>query len=144
MLRHIKVVSKGADVRNQRVLTLAISAMTLLVPGFAFAQRPTEKVGNADAAKSEVVITFNQTPSPELVQFLQSVHGVDRMRPLARISRKELWRLHSATDDIPTLVNGLAAFPEVQRVEPNYMINSTATPNDPLLANQWAMRNSGQ
>src|SRR5207244_3910928 len=43
-----------------------------------------------------------------------------------------------------TLQARLSSYAEVQQVEPNYLIQATATPNDPQLGNQWGLRNSGQ
>src|SRR5579862_6393053 len=132
----VAMFSMSGGASRMRVLISIMSVLALMSPAVASAQRPTERVGGHAAAKGEVVVTFTTTPTADLLQFLGTVHGADRIGPLAQINKKQLWRLHSTIDDIPTLVAALSAFPEVQRVEPNYIIAATGTPTEPLLGSQ--------
>ena len=91
-----------------------------------------------------MLINFASQPSDALLQSLQSALGADQMRVIGKQSARQLWRLHSKSFDVPTLLNALASFGEVQYAEPNYIISHTAAPNDPQFTNQWGLANSGQ
>ncbi|HZR26542.1 MAG TPA: S8 family peptidase [Vicinamibacterales bacterium] len=55
-----------------------------------------------------------------------------------------LQRLHSQSLDADDLVATLEWHPDVEYVEPNYLIAAIALPNDPSFANLWGLFNSGQ
>jgi RHS repeat-associated protein len=48
-------------------------------------------------------------------------------------------------DDLTSAAARLRSLPEVEAVEPNFLVtNSQATPDDPRFAEQWALKNTGQ
>src|SRR5579864_9067662 len=114
------VVARSAPLRAQR------SAHT------------TESIAGRLAAGGEVLVRFrsnaNATPT-----------GVDRDtdadedRP---VGHGEWRRLHSRSFSTQSLLGALASRPDVLEVEPNYIVHSTAIPNDPLFPQLWGLNNT--
>src|SRR4051812_6313547 len=52
--------------------------------------------------------------------------------------------MHSRSKRVAELIAGLAARPDLEYVEPDYLIYAAATPNDAWFPYQWAFRNAGQ
>src|SRR5437879_62380 len=55
-----------------------------------------------------------------------------------------LLRLHSSWKNVATLVSELSARPDVEYAEPNYIVHTTAIPNDPRFGELWGLQNIGQ
>src|SRR5207302_3782143 len=53
-------------------------------------------------------------------------------------------RFHSSSKNVATLIGDLSARPDVQYVEPNYIVRAIATPNDPYFSQLWGLHNTGQ
>src|SRR5437016_4639178 len=53
-------------------------------------------------------------------------------------------RFHSSSKNVATLIGELSARPDVQYVEPNYIVRAIATPNDPYFSQLWGLHNTGQ
>jgi len=73
-------------------------------------------------------------------------HGLDRPRPLGRTG---LLHVHAAAKTAAQLVRELATDPEVDYAEPNYIVETVATPTpvvpeDPMFPLLWGLRNTGQ
>ncbi len=60
------------------------------------------------------------------------------------IGSRGLRRIHSSWYDTETLVAFLSAQPEVEFVEPNYILRLEATPNEASFSNLWGLLNTGQ
>ena len=72
-----------------------------------------------------------RTMSLKSVRAYRSVSGLRRVRLMAGVSDEE----------------AMAAYrkqPDVEYVEPNYVLSSHAVPNDPSYPNQWSLNNTGQ
>ena len=79
--------------------------------GLAQAQIATvETVDGHAAAKGEVIVNFYDPPTDDLVQYLTSVLDADQMRQIAKLVRRQTWRLRSKSLDIPTLLAHLQAY----------------------------------
>jgi subtilisin family serine protease len=52
--------------------------------------------------------------------------------------------VRSQSKSASTLVRELSARPDVDYVEPNYIVHADALPNDPLFGELWGLRNTGQ
>lgn len=52
--------------------------------------------------------------------------------------------LHSRSKSTATLVKDFSGRADVVYAEPNYVVHSTAVPNDPLFSQLWGLRNTGQ
>src|SRR2546426_7989049 len=55
-----------------------------------------------------------------------------------------LLRLHSVSKNVATLVSELSARSDVEYAEPNYIVHTTAIPNDPRFGELWGLQNTGQ
>ena len=60
--------------------------------------------------------------------------GYTHLRLSLRVARRTLLEMALA----------LAQDPDVEYVEPNYIVEATAIPNDPIFSQQWALQNIGQ
>lgn len=67
----------------------------------------------------------------------------DSARP---VGKSGFHLLHSRTKSVAEIIEILSRNPEVQYVEPNFMIErtSTVTPSDTYFSGQWALSNTGQ
>ncbi|MBI3825940.1 MAG: S8 family serine peptidase [Candidatus Rokubacteria bacterium] len=53
-------------------------------------------------------------------------------------------RMRSHSRDVAALINDLALHPDVLYVEPNFIVRTTAAPNDPMFGSLWGLQNTGQ
>ncbi|WP_120796899.1 S8 family serine peptidase [Thiocapsa rosea] len=50
----------------------------------------------------------------------------------------------AAKTDIPIIVKAIAAWPEVEYAEPDYVVHAAVLPNDTMFSSLWGLRNTGQ
>jgi subtilisin family serine protease len=116
--------------------------MLLALP--AWAQDKTESVNGEDVAANEVLVKF-RTPGLQTVAQAEQVADVDRAEEVGGVG---VLRFHSRTKNVTTLLSELAARPDVEYVEPNYILhaiaNTAAIPNDPRFGELWGLQNTGQ
>lgn len=72
-----------------------------------------------------------------------SVHEGARAQRRGRFGRVDHVRLPAGAD-MEGMRRWYASQPDVEYVEPNYIVRKTALPNDPSFGNQWGLRNTGQ
>jgi len=93
-------------------------------------------------------------PGEVLVRFKPTVNAWSRANTVSAFaatsrslgkSAYTLIKLNPAYGSVPSAVNSLAADPNVESVQPNYIYHSLATtPNDTDFAQQWGLNNLGQ
>jgi hypothetical protein len=129
-----------ADARHSKLpaaaLWRAVALFFLLVPAAAFAQLPRD-----DYSPGELLIKFVPgTPAAQIDSILSSL-GASRVAEFRSIgaSQQRISRM--------TVEQAVARFrgdPRIRYIEPNFVVHATRTPNDPALAQEWAMHNTGQ
>jgi subtilisin family serine protease len=98
-------------------------------------------VDGHEAIAGEALVKFREGSSVDDRLFLEWQVDADESEP---VDSRGLRRIHSAWLDTETLVAFLATQPEVEYVEPNYVLRLEATPNDTFLTNLWGLFNNGQ
>ncbi len=93
-------------------------------------------------ASNEVLVKFRPTFSENEVTALIDVY---QSRKIKRIAKLDVYRIripeHSSVEE---MVYAFDRNPDVLYAEPNYIARITATPNDLLFREQYALHNSGQ
>jgi len=82
-----------------------------------------------------------QSSSSSVLQQLQQLGDADDFRALSRTLN--LYVLHSRSANVTALINIMKNAPFVQYVEPDYIVKTIATPNDPNFSQQWSFLNTG-
>ncbi len=90
----------------------------------------------AAAQPNEVLVKFRATANTASVLSVASQEDISESRPVGGAGAV---RLHSRSKDSATLIQHLKANPDVEYVEPNYILHTTATPNDLDYIQLWGM-----
>src|SRR5437899_343513 len=93
-----------------------------------------------EAAANEVLMKFRPTTFQSVLE-AQATGEVDESE---WVGGTGLLRLHSSRKNVATLVSELSARPDVEYAEPNYIVHTTAIPNDPRFGELWGLQNTGQ
>jgi len=102
----------------------------------------TEMVDGHEVVAGEVLLRFRDARRAEFDQANAEVDSdADEVEV---VGRRGLRRMHSRRLGARALLAMLRANPEVELVEPNYVIRVDATPNDPSFNNLWGLLNFGQ
>ena len=101
---------------------------------------PTEFYNGQEAVANEVLVKFSAVSLISLIQ-AESVENVDRAQGIGGTG---VLRFHSASKNVATLIGELSARPDVQYVEPNYIVRPVTVPNDPYFSELWGLHNTGQ
>ena len=99
-----------------------------------------------DYKPGEVIVKYKKNTSSASQARIKNNAGVKKtIKKLDLDSRNnpELLELKQNVD-VEDAVDELEKEPLVEYAEPNYLAKSTFTPNDPSLANQWGLNNTGQ
>lgn len=120
---------------------LAVAACALISVPRLTAQSTEEVIDGHRARKGEVIIRYRTAPTLEKLAAMDQLVNAETRK---KLSQQEHWHYKSKSLDIPTLVSVALSDPDVAFVEPNYIITSTAAPNDPSFSLQWGLRNTGQ
>jgi subtilisin family serine protease len=109
------------------------------------AQRPTGPDRPASAmfrgravAPGEVLVAFRRSPDLARLRF-----EIDADTD-APVGAGFLWRAHSRSKDVSSLIAYLAARSDVLYAEPNYVVYADNEPNDPRFPELWGLLNIGQ
>ena len=95
----------------------------------------SEIVNGLAVADGEILVRMNRDAHADLARLVDA----DLDEPVAG----GRWRrLHSLKHGSHALLQLLAANPDVGAVEPNYLLQATATPNDPQFPTLWGLRNA--
>jgi len=100
-----------------------------------------ERIDGRDAIPGEAIVKFRTAPAAGDVQQLGQQHDLDRME---RAGRAGALRIRSRSRSAADLVRRLAANPNVEYVEPNYILRAVAQPDDPQFPQLWGLLNTGQ
>src|SRR3989441_606736 len=100
----------------------------------------TEFCRGKEAATNEVLVKFRPTTFQSVLE-AQAAGEVDESE---WVGGTGLLRLHSSRKNVATLVSELSARSDVEYAEPNYIVHTTAIPNDPRFGELWGLQNTGQ
>src|SRR5881397_2075104 len=129
--------------KSKRRLTIVVCAVLtslsivspVLLRSQNFTQPSPEHVLGQEVVAGEVLVRFRDDAYRRLSQIARDL-DVDNIRPLG----DGAWRrIHSASRSAQALLTALAARADVLEVEPNYIVHSTAIPNDPLFPQLWGL-----
>jgi subtilisin family serine protease len=121
-------------------LAVLAAALWLVTPASGQRGREITLFAGHEAASREVLVKFRNSRANVDAEVKQQV-DVEDDRP---VGNDGVRRLRSRTFDVETLVHFLQSHPDVEYAEPNYIVHSTAVPNDPLFGSLWGLRNLGQ
>ena len=127
---------------NGRSLVLGL-AISVLFSSRVSTQAARGRSAGADAdppaaAQQEVLVKFRSQPSPTERALLRSQVDADRDDNIGSIG---VVRYHSRSLDAAALSAFFASHPNVEYAEPNYIVRSTAVPNDAGFAQLWGLQN---
>lgn len=104
-------------------------------------RRATTIVEGREVAEGEVIVRYRD---PEFAVGRARAEFDADADEVETVGRRGLRRMHSRRHRTRELLALLRANPDVEFVEPNYVITADATPNDPAFGNLWGLFNSGQ
>lgn len=110
---------------------------------FAFplwAQVRTESIEGHEAVANEVLVKF-QTASLGAILQVELREDIDAVEA---VGSGDVFLLHSRSKSAAMIVADLASHPELANVEPNYIVQAIAIPNDPRFGELWGLMNTGQ
>src|SRR2546426_10580733 len=99
----------------------------------------TEFFQGKEAAANEVLVKFRPSTFQSVLQ-AQTAEEIDESE---WVGGSGLLRLHSSRKNVATLVGELSARSDVEYAEPNYIVHTTAIPNDPRFGELWGLQNTG-
>ncbi|MBI5280259.1 MAG: S8 family serine peptidase [Candidatus Solibacter usitatus] len=125
--------------RVRFVSMLPLSIGLALAP-MAWGQSEEKFDGKAVAAR-EVLVRLRPSASNALASVVQASDA----RTATGTGGNGLMLIKSNSQSVQALLNNLKSHSDVEMVEPNYIVHTTATaPNDPAFGNLWGLRNTGQ
>src|SRR5690242_13413564 len=121
----------------------SIFAILLAAAGVLQARDTEPYNGHAVVAKQALVqidlTRFGSQLSTVLAQ-LAAAAAADDVRPLNPAAG--MYLVHSRVSNVTALINILKSHPAVTLVEPDYIVSTVGTPNDPNFPSQWDMNNT--
>ncbi len=93
---------------------------------------------------SEVLVKIKEGASDKDVAAVHSSADADQKERVAHVQGGTIWRVHSRTKNTEALTAALAHNPNIEYIEPNYIVQMGGAPNDPNYNQQWPFKNSGQ
>jgi subtilisin family serine protease len=105
--------------------------------------QPFEVVEGAGVAAREVLIKLRPSSAPAALTVVSEVADAAELEVVGAPALG-LYRARSHSLDVPALTAELALLPDVEYVEPNYLLHTTAVPNDARFGELWGLRNTGQ
>ncbi len=123
-------------------ISFAVGAVLLLAPapgeGQRFSRLERQIVNGRDVVAREVLVKFRPGVQPADLTEIAAETDVQDAR---RIGRAGTFRLRSKSLSAAALLERLARRDDVVYVEPNFIIQITAAPNDPGFAELWGLEN---
>jgi subtilisin family serine protease/predicted Rdx family selenoprotein len=130
--------------RTAVIASLTAGTLTALSLAVAQAQRPvgqdraTEVFRGRAVAAGEVLVAFRRPPDlarvrAEIDADEDEIVGVGR-----------LWRAHSRSRNVSSLLAHLSTHSDVLYAEPNYIVSVVNEPDDPRFVELWGLHNIGQ
>src|ERR1051325_4108706 len=121
------------------VAALVLSATT--TQGQGTGRGAVERVDGRDAVPGEAIVKFRTAPGRADIQQFGQQHDLDLVEPAGRAGAV---RIHSRSRTAADLVQRLTANPDVEYVEPNYIVHAVAQADDPRFPQLWGLLNTGQ
>src|SRR5689334_19055779 len=138
-------MNSPARIFRPLILALVAGGMLLVSPlAMQPVGRPVQEFADVDgrpAAAGEVLVKFRRTLAASERAQLEQQLGADANHAVGSAGVR---RIHSKHLDARALMAFLRSHPDVEYVEPNYQIQSDATPNDVWFGQLWGLRNIGQ
>src|SRR5207302_149346 len=106
----------------------------------ALAQTQAQYQGHA-VAPNEVLVRLRQPATALSMAAIYQVGDIDSRRGVGSAG---IVLIHSRSKSVTELIQTIRPRPEVEYVEPNYVLTAATIPNDPLFPNLWGLRNTGQ
>jgi subtilisin family serine protease len=94
-----------------------------------------------DRNPTSIIVRFDERTTEAMRAGVRAAIGGRKARDLGGVAGLEL--VESALP-VEHALAGARAMPGVVYAEPDYVVHTTATPNDPYFSNLWGMNNSGQ
>jgi subtilisin family serine protease len=101
----------------------------------------TEQINGREAVTREVLVRFNRPIGQGDLAALGIEQDADQIEA---VGAGRLFRVRSRSINLVALLARLAARSDVALVEPNYIVRTTAQPNDAHFGELWGLQNSGQ
>src|SRR5262245_57915949 len=125
-----------------RSVFLAAAALLLsTTPVATQSNRRAPDASEPTFVPGEVLVKFRTPPNASERAILHSQIDADRSDEIGSIGVR---RFHSRSLDAGVMADFFRGHPNVEYVEPNYIIHSTAVPNDPAFDQLWALQNLTQ
>src|SRR5215207_4371239 len=100
------------------------------------------RINGAEAVEGEVLVKYRDDTAPQNHAAIEAVADADVVEAL---DRRGVRRMRSRRLRTAELLSVLSRDPDVEYVEPNYVVRSHVRyPNDPLFTSLWALYNTGQ
>jgi uncharacterized repeat protein (TIGR01451 family) len=128
---------------RQQCFRVAVQAVAVLFL-FAGTGGAARLEPRGDSVDSEVLIRMKGGASANDVAALERLADADKVDKLTTIGNGALMRIRSRSKNVDALVKALSHNPNIEYVEPNYVLRLVATPNDTRYAELWGLRNTGQ
>jgi serine protease len=132
---------------NRIVLTVALALTTLGADSlFSQGQQPAQNrrtvvLDGREVVEGEVIIRYRAQMGR--IQIERAEFQVD-LESSQALGRRGLRRMRSRNMTTREMIQTLRANPDVELVEPNYIIRAQALPNDPSMSALWGLANTGQ
>ncbi|MGB7220414.1 MAG: S8 family serine peptidase, partial [Vicinamibacterales bacterium] len=110
--------------------------------GAASAQS-TQQLDSQQYVEGRLLVKFRARTSISDMTAAHAAVGAQRIRTFGSVSNLELVRL-AAGANIKDVIKQYSRRPDVLYVEPDYIVRTTAVPNDPQFGTLWGLRNTGQ
>ena len=129
--------------RTPLVLVSLLAAAAVVWPSLVRTQsradaRLHEHIQGSLVTAGEVLVRFRTNAAERMAQVRRDVDADDD-RPIGRRG----WRLvHSRSRSAQSLLTAMASRSDVIEAEPNYVLHTTAVPNDPFFSLMWGLSNS--
>lgn len=132
--------------RLWRAISLIFAGFLLGLPVWA---QQHETIHGQQAVANEVLVKLRAGVRLEADGYIVRTHDIRAAREL---DNRGLMHLRSGSKSAARLVEELKTDPDVEYVEPNYVVHTTAAgstpaaviPNDGLFPQEWGLRNTGQ
>src|SRR4029077_3008025 len=95
---------------------------------------------NGHEVKGHQAILKITAPSTAILDQIKQLGDADDFRTLN--GSLNLYVLHSKSENVTSLLNSLKNHPSVVYVEPDYIVKTSVTPNDPGFPQQWSFFNT--
>ena len=126
----------GLALRALSVVACVVSPVLLRSQGVARSALREYVLGQPVVA-GEVLVRFRDDAFSRMAQIERDI-DVDDSRPIGAGAWR---RLHSSSRTVQAMLTSLSSRSDVLEVEPNYIVHSTAAPNDPAFYTLWGLNN---